>query len=119
AQITDQTSQVQKRVEAIDSILSNIDFFKKTIEMTKVLVGLTKQEQANLEHSLSGQLGVQQISVDLVDAKLIELNKSLEDIRNRIVTAATKLSSLSDQLLKFQQAAEYHKLNRYLTKSDE
>lgn len=114
--ITAEASNVLSRIESITGILENADSIKKTIEQAKVSTGLATQEQADLEGLLSKLLEIQQISPDSVESKITELGKSLEDIRRNVTTATTKLSTLVDQLLKFQRTAEYHKLNRSLSK---
>ena len=117
-EVTSDTIDVQTKIENINTRLFKLASTKKAIQLTTDSMGLAKQEQSEIEAELISLLGIQQVTVLLVDSKLVELRKSLDDLRNKVLTESVKLSAFNDQLLKYQRTAEYHKLIRYLSKLD-
>lgn len=110
--------EVQNRIDNINTLLENVKTIKKAIETMQISIGLRKRSQSSIETELSTLLGMQQVTIDALDAKLVELRRSLGDLQNKIQDATAKFVTLCDQLSKFQRAAEYHKLIRYLSRLD-
>lgn len=118
SQVSGDTESVQIKINSITALLENVGTIKKAIEATGVSIGLNRQSQSSIETRLATLLELQQITVEKVDAKLIQLTRSLGDLQNKVRDSTANLTTLRDQLSKFQRAVEYHKLIRYLSRLD-
>ena len=118
AQVGRNTVDVQNKINSITTLLENIATIRKTIESTQVSIGLSKQSESSVETKLSALLEMQQVTINAIDAKLVELKMSLVDLQNKVQDATAKLVTSRDHLSKLQRAAEYHKLIRYLSRLD-